>query len=150
MLPDLSFRNQLTAILILFTIPVLLAAIIILSVSVYKKTNLLPGDSEQIKKVSELLKLADSIRDSSPDSALAYYNKSIILLQRSAGGKEKMHHLSEAYYGIAVINSTNRYYKAALQNDSIAMSPAKQVFDKQLIAKKTYTQSNIGNIPSLN
>lgn len=135
MIPDLSLRKRLTGILLLLAVPVVLAAILILSVSDYKKTNQLHGDSEQIEIVSDLLKYADSIRDSSPDSALADYNKAILLLQNSIEGKEKMHHLADAYYGMAYINSTNGDYKAALQNDSIAMMLATQAGDRQLIAK---------------
>jgi flagellar basal body-associated protein FliL len=135
MIPDLLPSKRLTAILILLAIPVVLAAIMILSVYLYKKTIQLPRDSEQIKKVSDLIKVADSIRDSSLDSVLVYYNKSILLLQTSSREKDNLHHLSKAYYGLAYINSTNGDYKADLQNDSIAMVLALQAGERKLIAK---------------
>jgi hypothetical protein len=135
MIPDLSLRKRLTAILLLITIPVVLAAIMILSVSVYNKTNPFPGDSEQIKKVSGLLKFADSIKDSSPDSALVFYHKAILMLQPSSKEKDNLDHLSKAYYGLAYINSPNGEYKAALQNDSIAMSLARRQLPVNLFRK---------------
>jgi len=135
MIPDLSLGKRLTAILLLLAVPVVLAAILVLSVSVYKKTNQLPGDSEQIKKVLDLLKLADSIRDSSPDSALADYNKAILMLQNSTKGKEKLYHLSNGYCGIAYINSGRGEYILASENDSLAMKIASASNDKSTIEK---------------
>ena len=135
MIPDLSLFNRLTAILLLLALPAALAAIIILSVSVYKKTTQFPGDSEHIKKVSGLLKVADSIRDSSPFSALVCYHTAILMLQASTEGKEKLHHLTEAYFGIACINSTNGDYNAALKNDFICNEPRKKAVVSQLVPK---------------
>jgi hypothetical protein len=48
------------------------------------------------------------------------------LFQVSTEGKEKLHHVPEANFGIACINSTNGDFKAALKNDSIAMSLARR------------------------
>jgi tetratricopeptide (TPR) repeat protein len=143
MIPDLSLRNRLTALLLLIAIPVVLAAIIFFLVSVYKNTNQVTGDSEQIKQVSELLKVADSIRDSSPDLALVYYHKTILILQTSNKEKEKLHHLAAAYLGIANINSTNGDYKASIQNDSIAMALATQANDRKLKARAIMLQGNL-------
>jgi hypothetical protein len=102
MIPDLSLRKRLTAILLLITIPVV---------------------------------LADSIKDSSPDSALVFYHKAILMLQPSSKEKDNLDHLSKAYYGLAYINSPNGEYKAALQNDSIAMSLARRQLPVNLFRK---------------
>jgi hypothetical protein len=134
MIPDLSLLTRPTSILILVSFPLVLAAFLILSVSVFIKTNKLHGNSEQINKVSELLKFADSIWDSSPDSALVYYNKAILLLQTSSRGKEKSHHLSEFLIRNCELYSAKDYYKTALQ-DSIAMSLARRQLKGNLMRK---------------
>jgi len=70
-----------------------------------------------------------------PDAALVYYHEAILMLQTSCKEKEQPEHLSKAYYGIAVINSTNGDYKATLQNDSVATSLAKPADDRPIIGK---------------
>ncbi len=100
-----------------------------------RRSNLYTKGSALIHTLSNLIEVADSVRNAVPDSALADYNKAIALIQNSGNDKVHMHLLARSYIGIAHIYSAAGEYKLALKNDSIAMQIANQFDDKQMQAK---------------
>jgi len=108
-------------------------------------------ESAEFDKLSKLIDIADSVRNSSPDSAMADYKKVIASLQSSANEKTKMHLIAKSYVGIANINSEAGDYKLALNNDSISMAYATEFDDKQAQAKATVMRgTTLYRKPSVN
>ena len=99
---------------------------------VNKKSNL--HSNGLIPKASNLIELADSIRNSNRDSALFYYNKAKILLEASNGDSEKSHLLGKTFVGLAYTYAEKGNNNLALQNDSLAMAIATVNDDKSIIA----------------
>lgn len=93
------------------------------------------GDIAAWYKASTLIELADSVRNSKPDSALIYYNQTITLLQKFVNEKDKFHLLANSYTGLAYVYSEKGEYKLAMKNDSLAMEIALANDDKPIIAK---------------
>ncbi|MDO9257591.1 MAG: tetratricopeptide repeat protein [Bacteroidales bacterium] len=113
---------------------VLVATILVILLLINCKKNQLSQDqvSNRNNPILELIKVADSIRDSSPDSALRCYNKAILTIKTSPKINGRMQLLASAYIGIANINSNHGEYIIALKNDSIAMDILTQCNDKKL------------------
>lgn len=127
--------NRKIAILVVPIVCVMMAGIIFLIISSKDKSPETSTDSKQFDTLSKFIDVADSVRNSVPDSATADYKKVIELLQNYPNEKTKMHLLARSYVGIANINSEAGDYKLALNNDSIAMAYATEFDDKQVQAK---------------
>ncbi len=111
------------------------ATLISLEILTNKGAQHSPKESSLVEEAAQLIEVADSVRNSVPDSAMADYNKVIGLLQNSGKDKANIHLLAKSYVGIANIYSETGDYKLALKNDSIAMKFANQFGDKQMQAK---------------
>lgn len=90
---------------------------------------------EKLEKLSELIEVADSVRSSLPDSAMANYSKVIALLQSPEKDLRKLNLLAIAYVGMAHVYSETGNYSLALSNDSMAMVYALESGDKKTQAK---------------
>ena len=99
------------------------------------KSKQYSDNSSPDERASKLIEIADSVRNSLPDTALAEYNRAISLLQNSVKDKNQKHLLAKSFVGIANIYSETGNYKLALKNDSTAMEFANQYSDKQIQAK---------------
>ena len=129
--------NRKIAILVVAIVCVMVIGIIFLIIPSKSKSPEPLTDSEQFDRLSTLVDVADSVRNSVPDSAMADYLKVIASLQNSANEKTKKHLLARSYVGIANINSEAGDYKLALNNDSIAMFYSME-FDDKLMQAKAY------------
>ncbi|MBI9066824.1 MAG: tetratricopeptide repeat protein [Salinivirgaceae bacterium] len=88
-----------------------------------------------VDHISKLIEIADSVRNSKPDTALIYYNQTISLLQDYENRKDKYHLLANSFVGIShVYLETGNYYQA-FKNDSIAMVYALECGDERTQAK---------------
>lgn len=119
--------------LVVLIVCVTAATVISLGILTSKKSQ--HSESTPIDKAYKLIEVADSVRNSVPDSAMAYYKKVIGSLQNSKKDRTNAIFLAKSYVGIANIYSETGDYKLALKNDSIAMEFANQFDDKQMQAK---------------
>ena len=92
-------------------------------------------DFPNLSKASQLIELADSVRNSKPDTALRDYKLAISLLQKHKSGVAQANLLGKSYVGIAYLFSESGEYKLALENDSIALTISSQYNDNQIKAK---------------
>lgn len=90
-----------------------------------------------------LIELADSIRNSDPDTAIFYYNEVILLLEQSVVDTKRDHLLAISYSGLAYIYAEKGESKPALINDSIALKIASANNDKPIIANAYIIQGTI-------
>jgi tetratricopeptide (TPR) repeat protein len=107
------------------------------------------NDPENLAKLLELIEVADSVRSSIPDSAMANYNKVIALMQNPDKDKTKLKLLANSYIGIAYVHTETGNYTLAFRNDSIAMVHALESGDKETQAKayivRGITHYNLAN-----
>lgn len=98
--------------------------------------------------IPKLIELADSIRNSKPDSALSCYNQIISEFKNSKEKQNNSHTLALAHVGIANVYSDKGDYQLALKNDSIAFDLASKSGDQLAKAKaltvKGITLSRLG------
>ena len=135
--------NRKIAILVVPIVFVMLAGIIFLIIPSKNKSPESLKDSKQFDRLSKLIDVADSVRNSIPDSAMADYNRAISLLQNSGKERNKMHLLAQSYVGIANIYSEKGDSKLAMKNDSLAMEIASANNDKPIIAKTIVIRGTI-------
>ena len=101
------------------------------------------GDIAAWNKASTLIELADSVRNSMPDTALCYYNQLVLELKNSKEGQSNSHMLALAYTGIAYIYSEKGESRLAIKNDSLALEIATANNDKPIIATAIVIQGTI-------
>ncbi len=94
-----------------------------------------PKNPAQVEKLLKQIEVADSVRNSLPDSALAIYNNVIVLLQNQENNKTKLNLLANSHVGIAYVYSETGNSILAFKNDSIAMVYALECGDKKTQAK---------------
>lgn len=85
--------------------------------------------------IPKLIEVADSLRNSVPDSAISYYNRAKTLLESFPDGYDRNHLLASSYVGIAFTYSQLGDLDLALKNDSIALAIALKNDDKPIQAK---------------
>ncbi len=92
-------------------------------------------ETTAVSMASSLLKLADSLTNSKPDSAEIYYHQSIRILQNEGSKKNSLHLLSLSHIGLANLYTETGNYTKALSYDSIAIKIASEAGDRQVLAK---------------
>jgi len=135
--------NRKIAILVVPIVFVMVAGIIFLIIPSKNKSPVTSPDSKQFDALSKLIDVADSVRNSIPNSAMADYYKVIASLQNSGNEKTIMHLLARSYMGIANIYSEKGDSKLAIKNDSLAMEIASANNDKPIIAKTIVIRGTI-------
>ncbi len=117
----------------------LIILVVVIGISALILTNRnstkLPEEKSQMELASQLIELADSIRNSNTDTAVIYYNRAKLLLEGSTGDSENSHLLGLTYTGLAYTFAEKGNYILALLNDSLAMEIATANDDKLIIAK---------------
>jgi len=113
------------------------AAALVISIAMLtsKKTKHLSEDLSLIQTASKLVEIADSVRNSKPDSALLEFQKAILMLQKLENSKDESHLLGISYVGMMSIYAESGDNKQALKNDSVAMAIAARFGDNQVRAK---------------
>lgn len=100
-------------------------------------------DKTSLNKASKLIEVADSVRNSKPDTALIYYNQIILLAQDLKIEKDKLHFLASSYSGIAYVYAEKGESRLALKNDSLAIEIASANDDMPIIAKAIVIRGTI-------
>ncbi|MBV5314028.1 MAG: tetratricopeptide repeat protein [Prolixibacteraceae bacterium] len=94
------------------------------------------------EEIPKLVELADSIRNSMPDSALIIYNQIIAQISHSEIKKADSLILALTYTGIASTYSTTGEYKLAMENDSVALVVASGI-KNQVVKAKALTSKGL-------
>jgi tetratricopeptide (TPR) repeat protein len=127
--------KQLKLILPIATIILVIIAMLFLK----KVDHTLPESTKRVTKdtidAKLFIALADSIRDSTPDTAIIYYNKAVELLQPMKKGFWENQILTSAYVGMAFTHSQLGDNDVAFKIDSMAVSIAAATNNKQMQAK---------------
>jgi tetratricopeptide (TPR) repeat protein len=86
-------------------------------------------------EISTMIDVADSVRNSIPDSAMANYSRIIDELQKRKNEVNIRSLLARSYLGLATIFYDKGYYNLSGKNDSLAMAFAIGGDDKKLLAQ---------------
>ncbi len=119
-------------VILLFVVIAIIALILLIVVIHTSNDGQYPETSKAQADVINLIEIADSLRNSRPDSALAYYHKAIGLLPKREYDKTELTILAKAYNGLSSVFILKGDYPMALEHDSIAMDYAQRGDNKQL------------------